>query len=194
VRTYSGGMRRRVDLAASVVTSPPVLFLDEPTTGLDPRGRLAVWAAVRGLVATGTTVFLTTQDMDEADQLASRVAVIDAGRVIATGTREELEARIGRERLELTLSAGDDRAALAALKPFCTGDVVLDPTRHHLTAPPTRGAEQLAVIVRSLDSADAALADLALRRPTLDDVFLALTGQAAADDPNASDMGERTAR
>jgi ABC-2 type transport system ATP-binding protein len=195
VRTYSGGMRRRLDLAASVITSPPVLFLDEPTTGLDPRGRLAVWAAVRDLVAAGTTVFLTTQDMDEADQLAGRIAVIDAGRVIATGTSEELKARIGRERLELTLSAGDDMAALGVLKPFCTGDVVLDRERHHLTAPLTHGAEQLAVIVRNLDSANVALADLSLRRPTLDDVFLALTGQAAAvDDLIAGDMRGEAAR
>jgi ABC-2 type transport system ATP-binding protein len=182
VRTYSGGMRRRLDLAASVITSPPVLFLDEPTTGLDPRGRLAVWAAIRDLVAAGTTVFLTTQDMDEADQLAGRIAVIDAGRVIATGTSEELKARIGRERLELTLRAGDEMAALGVLEPFCTGDVVLDRERHHLTAPLTHGAEQLAVIVRNLDSANVTLADLSLRRPTLDDVFLALTGQAAAAD------------
>ncbi|MGD0018256.1 MAG: ATP-binding cassette domain-containing protein [Candidatus Limnocylindrales bacterium] len=181
VRTYSGGMRRRLDLAASVITSPPILFLDEPTTGLDPRGRLAVWEEIRRLVAAGTTVFLTTQDMEEADQLADRIAVVDLGRAIATGTGDELKLRIGGERLEATLAGGGDMAAaVAALRPHCSSEIQVDGERRHLVAPLTHGAEQLTAIVRDLDAAHVSLADLALRRPTLDDVFLSLTGHHAA--------------
>ncbi|MGD0863050.1 MAG: ATP-binding cassette domain-containing protein [Candidatus Limnocylindrales bacterium] len=180
VRTYSGGMRRRLDLAASVITSPPILFLDEPTSGLDPRGRLAVWEVIRNLVAAGTTVFLTTQDMEEADQLADRIAVVDLGRAIATGTGDELKLRIGGERLELTLAGGGDvAAAVAALRPHCSGEIQVDGERLHLVAPLAHGAGELTAIVRDLDAAHLSLADLALRRPTLDDVFLSLTGRHA---------------
>ena len=182
VKTYSGGMRRRLDLAASLIVSPPIIFLDEPTTGLDPRGRLAMWEVIRDLVADGTTVFLTTQYLDEADQLAHHIVVIDHGRVIARGTAEELKTQIGGERLELTLAPGSDlQAALEALRPHSSGEMQIDRERRHLIVPVTRGAHQLAAIVRDLDVAGIALDDLALRRPTLDDVFLSLTGRAATE-------------
>ena len=180
VKTYSGGMLRRLDLAASLIVSPPIIFLDEPTTGLDPRGRLAMWEVIRDLVAEGMTVFITTQYLDEADQLAHHIVVIDHGRVIARGTADELKTQIGGERLELTLAPGSDlQAALEALRPHSSGDMQIDRERRHLIVPVTRGAQQLATIVRDLDAAGIALDDLALRRPTLDDVFLSLTGRAA---------------
>ncbi|MGO9181055.1 MAG: ATP-binding cassette domain-containing protein [Candidatus Limnocylindrales bacterium] len=193
VKTYSGGMRRRLDLAASVITSPPILFLDEPTGGLDPRGRLAVWDVIRSLVDAGTTVFLTTQDMEEADQLANRIAVIDRGRVIAAGTSDELKARIGGERLELTITTeGNLTGAVDVLQPHCSGEIQVDRERRHVVAPLARGAEQLAAVVRDLDAADLAPVDLALRRPTLDDVSLLLTGRptTGADRPAGVRPGE----
>src|SRR6266566_6804073 len=172
VKTYSGGMRRRLDLAASLIISPPILFLDEPTTGLDPRGRLAMWEVISGLVADGTTVLLTTQYLEEADQLAHQIAVVDRGRVIAKGTADELKAQVGDERIELTLAQGGDLAAAAqALRPYSSGELQVDRERRHLAVPVTNGAQRLAAIVRDLDGAQIALDDLALRRPTLDDVF-----------------------
>jgi ABC-2 type transport system ATP-binding protein len=180
VKTYSGGMRRRLDLAACLITSPPVLFLDEPTTGLDPRGRQVMWALIADLARAGTTVFLTTQYLEEADHLAQQIVVIDQGRVIASGTTDDLKAQIGGERLELTLAPGSDlHAALHALRPYRSGEVQVDPDARHLAVPVIQGAEHLAAIVRELDAAQIALSDLALRRPTLDDVFLTLTGRAA---------------
>jgi ABC-2 type transport system ATP-binding protein len=180
VKTYSGGMRRRLDLAASLILAPPLLFLDEPTTGLDPRGRREMWGLIQELARAGTTVFLTTQYLEEADHLAHQVAVITHGRVIATGTADTLKARIGGERLEITLTPGSDlAAALQALGPYRSGEVQVDAAERHLTIPVTQGAQHLAAIVRDLDAARVALADLALRRPTLDDVVLALTGQVA---------------
>jgi ABC-2 type transport system ATP-binding protein len=174
LKTYSGGMRRRLDVAVSVIVSPPIIFFDEPTTGLDPRGRLAVWEVIRGVVAQGTTVFLTTQYLEEADHLAHQIVVIDRGRVIAKGTSEELKTRIGGERLELTVAPGADlEAALQALRQHSSGAIQVD--GRHLAVPVLHGAEQLPAIVRDLDLAHVALADLALRRPTLDDVFLSLT-------------------
>jgi ABC-2 type transport system ATP-binding protein len=183
VKTYSGGMRRRLDLAASLILSPPILFLDEPTTGLDPRGRLAMWEVIRDLVAQGTTALLTTQYLEEADHLAHQIVVIDHGRVIAQGTADALKTQIGGERLELTVAPHSDLdAAWQAIRPYSSGEMQLDSERRHLTVPVTNGAKLLAAIVRDLDEAQIALDDLALRRPTLDDVFFSLTGRVASSD------------
>jgi len=180
--TYSGGMRRRLDLAASLVAAPSILFLDEPTTGLDPRSRLAMWEVIRELVAEGTTVLLTTQYLEEADRLADRIAVIDGGQVIASGTAEALKARVGGERLELSIAPGSDlKPALRAAQPLGLGPAHIDEDAGRLTLPIAGGAALLPSIVRALDAAGVRLADLALRQPTLDDVFLALTGQATTD-------------
>ncbi len=180
VKTYSGGMRKRLDLAASLLITPPILFLDEPTTGLDPRGRLAVWEVIRGLAAEGTTVFFTTQYLEEADQFAQQIVVIDHGRVIAQGTADELKMQIGGERLELTIAAGGDlQAALEVLRPHSSGEIQIDSERRHLIVPVTHGAQHFTAILHDLDAAGTPLEDVALRRPTLDDVFLSLTGRAA---------------
>lgn len=180
VRTYSGGMRRRLDLAASLVIEPPVLFLDEPTTGLDPRSRMAMWAMIRELVTDGTTLLLTTQYLDEADHLADRIAVVDHGRVIAEGTTGELKSQIGGDRLELTVAGtGDLDVAIRAVSSHSRGDMQIDPERRSISAPVTNGPGLLTAIVRDLDAANVPVDDLALRRPTLDEVFLALTGHAA---------------
>ena len=193
VKTYSGGMRRRLDLAASLIMSPPILFLDEPTTGLDPRGRLEMWSVVSRLAAAGKTVFLTTQYLEEADQLATHIAVLDQGKVIATGTPTELKARIGGERLVLTLAEGSDlQVAQQALLRYCTGEtqeMQIDPLQRRLLLPVTRGAEQLATVIRDLDDIGISIVDLALRRPTLDDVFLALTGRGTATPALAAKQG-----
>jgi ABC-2 type transport system ATP-binding protein len=183
VKTYSGGMRRRLDLAAALVARPPVLFLDEPTTGLDPRSRLEVWATIEGLVAEGTTVLLTTQYLDEADRLADLIAVIDRGRVIAEGTPDELKDRVGGERLEVHLAeASAVETAVRALAPMSDEPPVAD--GETIRVPVTRRSGTIVEAVRRLDDAGVAVDDLGLRRPTLDDVFLALTGHAAeaADD------------
>ncbi len=186
VKTYSGGMRRRLDLAASLIVSPPVLFLDEPTTGLDPRGRTEMWDVIAGLVADGTTVLLTTQYLEEADQLANQIAVVDHGRVIARGTSDELKAQVGGERLEVAVARGSDLdAAVRALSPYASGDLRLDAERRRVVVPVTNGSRLLAGAVRDLDTAGLQLDDLALRRPTLDDVFLTLTGHAAEEAPAA---------
>ena len=179
-RGYSGGMRRRLDLAAALVARPPVLFLDEPTTGLDPRARLSMWETIEGLVADGTTVLLTTQYLDEADRLANRIAVIDRGKVIADGTSDELKDRVGGERLEIHLSdgaqagaVGDTLAPMAAETPFTEDGVV------KLTVRQRTGA--IVEAVRRLDDAGVGVDDIGLKRPTLDDVFLTLTGHAAEE-------------
>lgn len=193
VKTYSGGMRRRLDLAASLIMAPPVLFLDEPTTGLDPRGRLAMWEVIGDLVTDGTTVLLTTQYLEEADQLAHQIAVVDHGRVIARGTADELKAQVGGERLELTVKPGGDLdAAVQALRPYSLGEILVNAEHRHLVMPVSRGAQQLAAVVRDLDAAQIPLDDLALRRPTLDDVFLALTGRAATPANLPADIDTRT--
>jgi ABC-2 type transport system ATP-binding protein len=180
VRTYSGGMRRRLDLAAALVAQPPVLFLDEPTTGLDPRSRLSLWETIEDAVAGGTTVLLTTQYLDEADRLADTIAVIDQGTVIAEGTADELKDRVGGERLDVTLEDADDRrtaiealAEMAAERPTCEDRTVHVPLREH------RGA--IAEAVRRLDERGVGIDDIAIRRPTLDDVFLKLTGHTAEE-------------
>ncbi|MDQ6661740.1 MAG: ATP-binding cassette domain-containing protein [Chloroflexota bacterium] len=188
VKTYSGGMRRRLDLAASLIMAPPVLFLDEPTTGLDPRGRLSMWEVISTLVADGTTVLLTTQYLEEADQLAHQIAVIDHGRVIARGTADELKTQVGGERIELTVAQGSNLdAAVQALRPYSTGELQIDANRRHLVVPVTQGAQLLASVVRDLDAVHIPLDDLALRRPTLDDVFLTLTGRTATSEELPAD-------
>jgi ABC-2 type transport system ATP-binding protein len=182
VKTYSGGMRRRLDLAASLVLSPPVLFLDEPTTGLDPRSRLTMWEIIGELVAGGTTLLLTTQYLDEADRLADRIAVVDTGKVIAEGTADQLKARVGGERLELVVSEDKSLGSAArVLGRYAQREdgVRTDPGRRQVGATVEGGARLLAAVVRDLDAAGVQVDDLGLRRPTLDDVFLALTGRAA---------------
>jgi ABC-2 type transport system ATP-binding protein len=187
-KTYSGGMRRRLDLAAALVARPPVLFLDEPTTGLDPRSRLEVWATIEGLVAEGTTVLLTTQYLEEADRLADLIAVIDRGRVIAEGTPDELKDRVGGERLEVHLadSTAVD-AALRALAPMSDEPPSVEEDTVRLTVRQRTGT--IVEPVRRLDEVGVGVDDLGLRRPTLDDVFLSLTGHAA----EASDGEEKAA-
>jgi ABC-2 type transport system ATP-binding protein len=181
VRTYSGGMRRRLDLAAALVARPPVLFLDEPTTGLDPRSRIDLWETIEDRVAKGTTVLLTTQYLDEADRLADRIAVIDRGRLLAEGTSDELKDRFGGERLDLTLEdPGQADAATAALRPIVTEPPSVLPSGA-LCYPVERRQGTIAAAVRRLDEAGIGIDDVAMHRPTLDDVFLGLTGRAASE-------------
>jgi ABC-2 type transport system ATP-binding protein len=191
VRTYSGGMRRRLDLAAALVARPPILFLDEPTTGLDLRSRIGLWDAIEVLVDEGTTVLLTTQYLDEADRLADRIAVIDHGLVIAEGTSTELKARVGGDRLEVKLEDRDrSDAAVAALTAIGDGGPALVDGAVSIPIRERRGA--IAAAVRKLDEAGIAIDDIAVRSPTLDDVFLTLTGRAA--EPEQQDEAEAASK
>ena len=186
-KTYSGGMRRRLDLAAALVTNPPVIFLDEPTTGLDPRNRQALWEVIEDLVRTGTTVLLTTQYLEEADRLAHDIAVVDHGRVIAQGTADQLKAQIGGERVEVVVHEREQLAtATEVLRGFGRGESTVERHTRRITVPVTGGAKLLAEIIRELDGRGVEIDDIGLRRPTLDDVFLSLTGRSV-DQPQGSD-------
>ena len=184
VRTYSGGMRRRLDLAASLIGQPSVLFLDEPTTGLDPRSRLVMWDVIRRLADEGVTILLTTQYLEEADRLADRIAVIDHGRVTAEGSAAELKASVGGDRLEVAASAGSDRGqAMALLARHACGEVRWSARQGCFEVPVVPRAGLVTDVVRDLDARGIAVDDIVLRRPSLDDVFLALTGLAPRRDP-----------
>ncbi len=181
-KTYSGGMRRRLDLAGALVARPPVLFLDEPTTGLDPRSRTEMWEILQGLVAGGTSLLLTTQYLEEADLLADNIIVIDKGRIIAEGTADGLKSQVGGERLEITVSdLGQIRTAAELVTPLGIGEATVDEQRRSILVPVTGGAAVLADALRRLDAAAVGVDDVGLRRPTLDDVFLSLTGHVTED-------------
>jgi ABC-2 type transport system ATP-binding protein len=185
---YSGGMRRRLDLAAGLVTQPPVLFLDEPTTGLDPTSRARMWEVIRGLVADGVTLLLTTQYLDEADELADRIVVIDHGKVIANGTAAQLKAQTGGARLEVTLTDSDPTAP-GAIEALVNGPVHVSHDGRRLRAPVRSGAGLVTTVVRALDSAGISVDDVEVRQPSLDDVFFALTGHPSEE---SEETGEGT--
>ena len=181
IRTYSGGMRRRLDLAASLIVKPKILFLDEPTTGLDPRGRQEMWGVIQTLVRGGTTLLLTTQYLEEADQLADEIAVIDHGKVIARGTSDQLKRQVGGERLEIIAEAKDLAkvteivAAISSMKPL------VDENLRQVSAPVTTSSRALIDAARALDEAGIHPLDIGLKRPSLDDVFISLTGHIAEE-------------
>ena len=192
VKEYSGGMRRRLDLAASMMLAPRVMFLDEPTAGLDPRGRNEVWASIRALVAGGTTVLLTTQYLDEADQLAGRIAVMDVGRVIADDTPAALKNMIGGDRIEVVVQQATDLPAAAkAIARVAAAEPQIDEDGGRVSAPVTDRVAALIDVVRALDDDKIAIADIGLRRPTLDDVFLQLTGHRAESKPDGKEASVR---
>jgi ABC-2 type transport system ATP-binding protein len=188
VKTYSGGMRRRLDLAGALVAEPPVLFLDEPTTGLDPRSRLELWSVIRELVGRGATLLLTTQYLEEADQLADEILVIDHGRELARGTAHQLKLQVGGERIHVTVDAPEHLAvAEKVLSALSVGDVEVDVEARSLLAPISGGARVLTTALRHLDDHGVEISDVGLRRPTLDDVFLTLTGHVAEPEPDGAD-------
>ena len=191
-KTYSGGMRRRLDLAGALVDDPPVLFLDEPTTGLDPRSRTDMWHILQELVSGGTTLLLTTQYLEEADLLADNIVVIDHGRVIAEGTADALKSQVGGERLEITVSdEAHFETAVTVLTPLSAGEVTVEAERRSIVVPVAGGAAVLADALRRLDAQGVPVDDVGLRRPTLDDVFLSLTGHAAEVEPEKEEATSR---
>ncbi|HTE22172.1 MAG TPA: ATP-binding cassette domain-containing protein [Candidatus Limnocylindria bacterium] len=178
-KNYSGGMRRRLDLAASLIATPPILFLDEPTTGLDPRSRIAMWDIIKNLVAQGTTILLTTQYLEEADLLADKIVVIDGGKVIAEGTADQLKQKVGNERLELTIS---EKSNFSKAKQIVDGEALqVDEDQRKLSIANNGGATQVKNLLIELEKAKITVETLALHKPTLDDVFLTLTGKQTAD-------------
>lgn len=195
-KTYSGGMRRRLDLAAALVVSPPVMFMDEPTTGLDPRNRQQLWEVIQELVSGGTTLLLTTQYLEEADHLAHDICVIDHGRVIARGTSDHLKAQTGGERVEVVVHEREDiTPATEVLRALGKGEVAVENHTRKLTVPVSGGAKLLAEVIRDLDARGVEIDDIGLRRPTLDDVFISLTGHVAeADATNGDGDGTRDAK
>jgi len=192
VKTYSGGMRRRLDLAASLIAKPNILFLDEPTTGLDPRSRLMMWDVIQNLVNEGTTVLLTTQYLEEADQLAKKIAVIDKGKVIAQGSADELKTQVGGERIEVVVSPSQTQAAAQALQSMSSGKVVVE--GQHVQVPVSGGGVKVVEAVRALDIAKVEIKEIQLRRPTLDDVFLSLTGHHAEEIKAEEDIAPKKGR
>jgi ABC-2 type transport system ATP-binding protein len=186
-KTYSGGMRRRLDLGSALIGHPRLLFLDEPTTGLDPRSRLGMWDVIRNLVREGTTLLLTTQYLEEADELADTIAVVDHGRIIARGTADELKSQVGGERIEVVVHGREAMLqAIEVLARMAGEQPIVDEHTRKLTVPAHGGAGRLVQVVRDLDEAGIGIDDIGLRRPTLDDVFLSLTGHAPADDAKES--------
>jgi ABC-2 type transport system ATP-binding protein len=181
IKTYSGGMRRRLDLAASLIVKPKVLFLDEPTTGLDPRGRQEMWSVIEELVKGGVTLLLTTQYLEEADQLADEIAVIDHGKVIARGTSDALKKQVGGERLEIVVESQNIAKAMEVVAAVSGNKATLDEGLRMISSPVSTGATALIETLRSLDAAGIHPLDVGLKRPSLDDVFLSLTGHAAEE-------------
>lgn len=193
VHTYSGGMRRRLDLAASLLTAPEVLFLDEPTAGLDPRGRYEIWTALRALTGTGATVLLTTQYLEEADELADRISVVDRGQIIAEGTADELKTSVGADYIDVRVDRPDQLDAVGMLVSDVAGAadaVTIDVDRHVVSARVSHRVEALSQTLRALERAGIIAADVAVRRPTLDDVFLHLTGDQATDRQRADQRAQ----
>ncbi|CAN5739030.1 daunorubicin resistance protein DrrA family ABC transporter ATP-binding protein [soil metagenome] len=193
VKTYSGGMRRRLDLAGALTGRPRLLVLDEPTTGLDPRSRLGMWEVIRERVREGTTILLTTQYLEEADELAHSIAVVDHGRIIARGTADQLKSQIGGERIEIVVSESDDlQRAVALLGDRDDGDCSIDEHTRKITAPAHGGVERLSAVINAFNAHNIPIDDIGLRRPTLDDVFLTLTGRAAELENGTNDIQGRS--
>jgi ABC-2 type transport system ATP-binding protein len=191
IKTYSGGMRRRLDLAASLIVKPKVLFLDEPTTGLDPRGRQEMWSVIEELVKGGVTLLLTTQYLEEADQLADEIAVIDHGKVIARGTSDALKKQVGGERLEIVVESHNIAKTMEVVANISGNKATLDEGLRMTSAPVSTGATALIETLRSLDSSGIHPLDVSLKRPSLDDVFLSLTGHAAEEKKEEVEVGGR---
>jgi len=187
IKTYSGGMRRRLDLAAALIVRPKVLFLDEPTTGLDPRGRMDMWAVIEGLVKDGVTLLLTTQYLEEADQLADDIVVVDHGKVIARGSSDELKQQVGGERIELIVAQSDIESARQVIERVTKATAHLDEGLRRLSAPVNNGSAALLDVIREFDAQGIRPLDIAMKRPSLDDVFLSLTGHLAELEEDQTD-------